>query len=228
MGRLFEAMAMERVASVVAVLALAAFWSTKGAGQGPRDAAPTAGLAEGPYATMHAELEKTILHVDVLSVQMRFGERTQAAIASLAAGQPYSKARADAVARAAANADRAEVLVHFERHVSLDEFLDAVGDDLQKAEDAGMIDERLRATVVSGMPVWFEAIETRGFHEGDELVYQAHPDALHTVLRDAKGRALVDQVDRGPGPKKALLAGYFAPGSTLQKPLVESVFPPGG
>jgi hypothetical protein len=200
------------IAELCLVLALAAFWSL------PR------GFAEAPIAVMHADLEKTVFDIDVLAVEMRFDDATEARIGALATGRPYTKARADAVARAAAEADKAAVFVRFRRDVSLERFIDAVDADLTKALNAGMIDEARYRIVVAGMPRWFAPVEERGFEDGDELVYQASPEGLHTVLRDSSRRTLIDHIDRGPEPKRALLAAYFAPGSTFREPLVESVF----
>ncbi len=171
---------------------------------------------------MRADLEKTVFRADVLEVEMRFDEATKARIAAIARGADDAQAKKDAIARAAFGSPEVVARIRFARRVPLARFVATVRDDLAKAERAGMIDARLRAYVSASLPVWFAAIEDRGFRRGDRLLYRGSRAELHTMLVGADGEVLVDQVDRGEQWKRALLAGYFAPGATLRDPLVDS------
>ncbi len=191
-------------------------------------AAPVLGQTASPGTlpaeppAMRASLEKTVFGVDVLDAELRFDEATTTRIARLAEGPGDRDVKADAIARAAFEAERVVASLRFERRAPLSRFVAAVRDDMEKAERAGMIDARTRAFVSENLPSWFAAIEDRGFREGDRLTYRADPEKVRTTVVDAEGRVLLDQTDRGAIRKRILLAGYFAPGATLRAALVDS------
>ena len=181
-------------------------------------------LATGPYSRMHMLLEKTIFNVDVLTVDLQFGAETQQRLRMLAADQRYSEQLAGRIAEAVLEAPQAYVTLEFERDVAFNRWLDGVRQSLETAWRAGMIAERNYRNVSESLPRWFDVILQRGFHEGDRLLYRVHPNRMRTLLVSNDGRTLVDQVDHGDDPRRALLAGYLAPGTDFREPLIRSLF----
>lgn len=183
-------------------------------------------LASGPYSRMHMRLEKTIFSVDVLRVEMRFDRQTQQRLQRLASGRRFSESLVVPIADAAISADQVFVDLAFERHVSLERWVEGVRDSLEMARRSGLIPEETRRHVSDNLPGWFQAVATRGFEKGDHILYRGYPDRMRTVLVSSQGAILVDQTDRGASPRRALLAGYFAPGTDFRTPLVQSLFQP--
>ena len=181
------------------------------------------GLATGPYSRMHMLLEKTFLAVDVLTVEIRFGQRTQQQFQGIVERGGTSQALISRLADAAVQANDVFIALEFKRDVSLDRWVEAVRDSLGKARRAGIIDEATFHHVSDNLPVWFHGIAERGFRDGDRILYRAYSDSLRTVLVTADGHVLLDQTDRGTAPRLALLGGYFAPGTQFREPLIESL-----
>lgn len=180
-------------------------------------------LATGPFSRMRMLYERTIFKVDVLTVSMRFDQPTQRTFEETARGRSYTEDLAETIARAAVDAENAFLEVRFERDVALDRWVDGVRDNLRMARRWGVIDEETHRHVSEQLPVWFRSIADRGFQEGDRILYRAYPDRLRTVLIGVDGRTFLDQTDRGVGPRRALIGGYFAPGSDFREPLVRSL-----
>src|SRR5690606_27150243 len=109
------------------------------------------------------------------------------------------------------------------REVELGQFLDGVRSSLAEAEKAGMITASTRREVSSRLPSWFQAVAERGFREGDRLSYRTSGDTVHTFLVSRAGDVLLEQREQGADQRRALLAGYFAPGSDFRRSLGESV-----
>lgn len=181
-------------------------------------------LASGPYSQMQMRLEKTIFSVDVLRIEIRFDRQTQQRLQSLASGQRFSERLVAPIADAAISADEVFVDLAFERHVSLGRWVEGVRESLKMARRSGLIPEETRRDISDNLPRWFQAVATRGFEEGDHILYRGYPERMRTVLVSNQGAILVDQTDRGAAPRRALLAGYFAPGTDFRKPLVQSLF----
>ena len=181
-------------------------------------------LADGPHARMHMLLEKTIFAVDVLTVDIRFGHETAERFARLVtAASADSAVPVAEIAQAAAEAERAFIRVEFQRDVSLDRWVLEVRSSLELAWQSGLIEQDNYQHVSRNLPIWFESIAERGFRDGDALLYRVYPDRMRTVLVSPSGDVLVDQTDPGTGPRRALLGGYFAPGSDFREPLVRSM-----
>ena len=108
-------------------------------------------LAKGPYSSMHMLLEKTFLKVDVLTVDVRFGNAIHAKLKELAQGKAYSDALGKQVANVAIAADDAVVQLKFARDVSLNQWMDAVRDNLKQARDAGLITPAVQQKVAQGL-----------------------------------------------------------------------------
>ena len=183
-----------------------------------------AGLAQGPYSTMHMLLEKTFLKVDVLTVKVRFGKGPHQKLQQLAQGKQYSDALGKEIADVAIGSRDALVELQFQRDVSLDQWIDAVRENLQQAKSAGLIDAGTASKVSNGLPKWFAAIKDRGYEKNDRLLYRVKAGSLRTVVISAGGRTLVDFTDNDSVAPKVVMASYFAPGSDFRKPLLKSLF----
>lgn len=180
-------------------------------------------LATGKYSTMHMLLEKTLLKVDVALIDMRVDKATQAKFAKEAAGKTYNGALEGQLAGIAMGADNAVIQLKFVRNVSLSQWIDGVRDSLDKAKSAGLITGALAKQVSDGLPQWFKAQESRGFKEGDRILYQVGPDQLRTVSVTTAGNILVDRTDKGADKANLVLATYFAPGTDYRELMLRSL-----
>jgi hypothetical protein len=178
---------------------------------------------QGRYSSMHMLLEKTILKVDVLTVDVRLGKSVQARMAEVVSGKKPSPGLYANIAKVAIAADDALVQLKFLRDVSLDKWIDVVRENLQQARDAGLISAKLQQQVSNGLPKWFAALQERGYLKGDRLFYRVHADSVRTVVVSAKGEMLVDRVDKGKDEARVVMASYFAPGSDFRELLVRSL-----
>lgn len=182
-------------------------------------------LAKGPYSSMHMLLEKTVLAVDVLTVDVRVAPKTQAKFAQIAAGKAYSDDLGQKVATAAIQADDAVVQLEFKRDVSLNMWIGEVRKNLQQARDAGLITPELQKRIGDSLPSSFAALSQRGYKNGDRLLYRVKPDSLRTVVVAAdRTTVLVDRLDKDQGARQVVMACYFAPGSDFRTLLVKSLF----
>jgi hypothetical protein len=180
-------------------------------------------LAKGPYSAMHMLLQKTILKVNVATIDVRFDKATQARFAALARGQGYSEALSHQLAGTAFGAGRAVVQMQFVRDVPFNRWLGVVKDNVEQARKAGLIGKDLEERVNQGLPEWFGALKKRGYEKGDKLIYSITPDALRSVVVAANGQVYVDMIEKDPGGRRVVLASYFAPGSEFREPLLRSL-----
>ncbi|MBN1605957.1 MAG: hypothetical protein JW940_04960 [Polyangiaceae bacterium] len=178
---------------------------------------------QGRYSAMHMLLEKTILKVDVLTVDVRLGKSVQARMAEVVAGKKPSPELYANIAKVAIAADDALVQLKFLRDVELDQWIEVVRENLQQARDAKLISPQLQKRISAGLPKWFAALRERGYLTGDRLLYRVRGDSLRTVVVSAKGEILVDRTDKGKEEASVVMASYYAPGSDFRQPLVRSL-----
>jgi hypothetical protein len=207
------------VSSLLAVLAAGPVFAAD-----PLPSLKSAELSQGPYSSMHMLLEKTILNVDVLTVDVRFGKQVQPKLAAIANGKQYSEALGKQLADVAIKADDAVVQLKFARDVSLNQWMDAVKENLQQAKDAGLISAKVQQKVSQGLAGWFAAVSERGYKKGDRVLYRVRADSLRTAVVTADGKVLVDRVDREADAPRVVMASYFAPGSDFRELLLKSFF----
>ena len=184
-------------------------------------------LAQGPFASMHMLLQKTILSINVATIEVRVDKPTQTRLTGIASGQQYSDALAQQLANVAIGAERAVVQMHFKRDIGLNRWIGVVRENLEQARKAGLISADLERQVGQGLPQWFAALKDRGYEKNDRLVYAVAPDSLRTVVVSAGGQVLVDRTDREPGARRVVMASYFAYGSEFREPLLRSLFQAG-
>ena len=180
-------------------------------------------LGKGAFSQMHMLLEKTVLRVDVATIDVRVDPKTQKQFADIKKGKAYDDAVESQLARAALSAETAVIQLKFVRSVSLSQWIDGVRESLEKAQKAGLIDGALRKTVSDGLPVWFKALEDSGFEDGDRVLYKISPGKLRTVAVTKGGRVAVDRTDTGSDKTKLVLASYFAPGTDYRELLLKSL-----
>jgi len=183
-------------------------------------------LAQGPFAYMHMLLQKTILNVNVATIEVRVDKPTQSRLAGLGRGQQYSDALSHQLANVAISAERAVVQMRFKRDISLNRWMGVVRENLEQARKAGLINADLERQVGQGLPQWFAALKDRGYEKNDRLVYAVGPDSLRTLVVSTAGQVLVDRTDREQGTRRVVLSSYFAYGSEFREPLLRSLFQP--
>lgn len=212
------------------LLATAAAWFLLGSLAGtsmanePLPSLSSADLAQGPFSYMHMLLQKTVLKINVATIEVRVDKPTQARIAGLASGQSYSEALAQQLANVAISAQRAVVQMQFRRDVSLHRWMGVVRENLEQARKAGLINTDLENRVGQGLSQWFAALKDRGYEKGDRLLYSLAPDSLRTVVVSAGGQVLLDRLEHEQGTRWVVLASYFAYGSEFREPLLRSLF----
>jgi hypothetical protein len=165
-------------------------------------------------------LEKTILKVDVAWLEIWFTPDVDARIRALATG-PRGPER-DSIAALATRTTDALARLHFERNVSLGQFLDGLQGSARRARDAGIISAAAYDDIITSSPRWYGFLEERGIRDGDEMLYRIQGDTLRTVFRAVDGETLLDQTDVGPERGRSVLGGYLAPGSDFRRGLIES------
>jgi len=180
------------------------------------------GLASGPFSKMRMLLEKTILNIDIVTVDIRVDAKAQAEFVKIAQGKKIEGDVEEQLARAALVVDNAVAQMRFERDVSLSQWLDQVAGSLDKAVAAGYINAARKAQVTNGLPTWFAPIKERGFKKGDKVLYRIQKGSLRTALLQVDGQVTVDQTDNNAESSKVLFAGYFAPGADL-RPMLRSL-----
>ena len=210
--------------SFAAALALTAFLlapASMAGGALPSLDAPE--LAQGPYSSMHMLLQKTVLKIDVATVDVRVDKPTQAHFAELARGQQYSYPLDAQLASAAIAAPHAVVQMQFVRDVPLNRWIGVVRDNLELAREAGLITREIEQKVSTAIPQWFAPLAERGYQKNDRLIYSVTPDALRTVVVSASGQLLLDLSDHEAGARRVVMASYFAPKSDTREPLIRSL-----
>lgn len=180
------------------------------------------GPGQAPFSHMHMILERTILKVDVLALDVCVDAMTAASIAPHARSAPKG-ADADSVARAVIAADRAVGDIRFLRNVSLGQFLGGIRDEQKKAVSAGLLSDSTFRMIGDSLPVWFSFLEERGIRKSDRITYVFHGNSLRTIYRDPDGSVLLDQTDVGEQRRTSVLATWFAPGSAFRGRLLESL-----
>jgi hypothetical protein len=180
-------------------------------------------LAPGHYAHMEMKLEKTFLGVDVAHIDLWFDAATRDKFTAIAAGQKYSDALAEQIARAAIDANDVSVQLQFLRNVSLGRFLDSVRKSLKNAEKAGYITPENYETSWHRVQAGFAPLSKRGFKKGDHLLYRAHAGTLRTQLVSGN-QSLVDVTVNDDGARRSMLGSYFAPGSDFRGPLIRDLW----
>lgn len=181
------------------------------------------GLGSGPFSNMHMMLEKTILKVDVATIDVKVGPSTQEKFKQILGGKPYNSGAEAELAKVAMDADRAVIQLKFVRDVSLGQWIDGVRDSLAAAEKAGLLSAAVRKQVSEGLPVWFKPVESRGYKSGDRVLYRLEPNQIRTVAVTREGQVLVDRVDQGTDKRRIVLTSYFAPGTDYRQLLLSSL-----
>lgn len=176
-----------------------------------------------PGSRMHTLLQRTLLKVDVLTVDLCFDESTGRRLAQLAGRGRLSGAAGDSIVRAVLAGGLAVGRVEFLRDIPLADFLDGVGEDLRHAVATGMLADSIYRALAAGLPAWYAPLERRGIRKGDRLVYEMRRDAVRTVFSSRDGHALLDRTDAGRERRNSPLAAWLAPGSQFRAGLLQSL-----
>jgi hypothetical protein len=181
-------------------------------------------LGQGPYATMHMLLQKTVLNVNVATIDVRFDKGTQGRFAQLAGGKAYAPDLGHQLALTAIEAKHAIVVMQFKRDIPLNRWIGVVKDNLEQARKAGLITREVEQRVGGSLADWFGALKDRGYEKDDKLIYAVMPDSVRSVVVSKGGQVFVDRVDPGHEGRRVVLGSYFATGSEFREPLLKSLF----
>jgi hypothetical protein len=181
-------------------------------------------LAQGPFATMHMLLQKTVLNINVATIDVRVDKGTQSRFTQLASGKTYSGDLEHQLALAAIDARHAVVEMKFKRDVPLNRWIGVVKDNLEQARKAGLITSEVEQRVGRSLADWFGALKDRGYEKDDKLIYAVMPDSVRSVVVSKAGQVFVDRVDSGHEGRRVVLGSYFATGSEFRTPLLKSMF----
>lgn len=181
-------------------------------------------LGQGAYATMHMLLQKTVLNVNVATIDVRFDKGTQGRFAQLAGGKAYAPDLGHQLALAAIDARHAVVVMQFKRDIPLNRWIGVVKDNLEQARKAGLIARDVEQRVGDSLATWFGALKDRGYEKDDRLIYAVMPDSVRSVVVSKGGQVFVDRVDPGHEGRRVVLGSYFATGSEFREPLLKSLF----
>jgi hypothetical protein len=195
-----------------------------GTAQGQASPSAAQALAAGPYAHMEMTQRRSFLRVAVVSVDVWLDEMTRGRVRELARGRSYSRELGSQIAATVLDSQDALVRVRFLRRVTLDQFLDAVAGSLERAQRAGVLDERERREAHARAAEAFGVLGSRGFARGDRIEYRLRPALLRTMVVASTGDVLLDRTASDGAARRAILAGYFARGSDYREPLVRSLF----
>jgi len=192
---------------------------------GPLPAMEGGDLAQGgPFATMHMLLQKTVLNINVATIDIRVDKGTQSRFTQLAGGKPYSSELEHQLALAAIDARHAVVEMKFKRDIPLNRWIGVVKDGLEQARKAGLINKEVEERVGRSLADWFGALKDRGYQKDDRLIYAVMPDSVRSVVVSTGGQVFVDRVDTGHEGRRVVLGSYFATGSEFREPLLKSMF----
>jgi hypothetical protein len=191
---------------------------------GPLPALEGGDLGQGPYATMHMLLQKTVLNINVATIDVRFDKGTQGRFAQLAGGKAYAPELGHQLALAAIEARHAVVVMQFKRDIPLNRWIGVVKDNLEQARKAGLITRDVEQRVGDSLATWFGALKDRGYEKDDKLIYAVMPDSVRSVVVSKGGQVFVDRVDPGHEGRRVVLGSYFATGSEFREPLLKSLF----
>jgi len=181
-------------------------------------------LGQGPYATMHMLLQKTVLNINVATIDVRFDKGTQGRFAQLAGGKAYAPDLGHQLALAAIEAKHAVVVMQFKRDIPLNRWIGVVKDNLEQARKAGLLARDVEQRVGDSLATWFGALKDRGYEKDDKLIYAVMPDSVRSVVVSKGGQVFVDRVDPGHEGRRVVLGSYFATGSEFREPLLKSLF----
>lgn len=176
---------------------------------------------------LRTRLEKTFLRIDVLDLELRVGgeaaERVRQRIASRG-GEVVSKAAAlDSIARILIDARCADAAQVFLRNVGYKRFLEAIGSNMRRAREAGILSEEDERRIAASLPASYSFLERSGIAKGDRMHYEVRGDCLRILYVDAQGVVRLDRVDEGAAHRLALLGGFLAPGSDFRDGLLRSL-----
>jgi hypothetical protein len=208
-------------APLLAVLIASASVAFAGA---PLPATEGGDLGTGPYASMHMLLQKTVLNINVATIDVRFDKGTQGRFTQIASGKAYSADLGHQLALAAIDAKHAVVEMKFKRDIPLNRWIGVVKDNLEQARKAGLITKDVEQRVGGSLADWFGALKDRGYEKDDRLIYAVMPDSVRSVVVSKGGQIYVDRVDPGHEGRRVVLGSYFATGSEFREPLLKSMF----
>lgn len=173
---------------------------------------------------MHTLLERTIFQVDVAELTLRYDSAAADRVGGLVRDREFTGPLADSVAAVVLGAERVHGRLEFLRSVSLGQFLESLRSNMEKARDAGLLDDSAYRAFRGELRGWYAPLDGRGIDEGDVTEYRIRGDTLRVIYRSGGGDVLIDRTDIGAEHRRAVLGGYLAPGTDFREGLVRSLF----
>lgn len=169
-------------------------------------------------------LEKTIFKVDAVRLNLTIRGDTPERVEQLVTGRADPRAWSDSIAALYLRADQALVRMTFLRSFSLNRFLDANRDVMEKLFEAGWITEaELRELDLENRDR-FEGLAADGIRDGDVIEHEVRGDTVTTRYTDVTGTVRIDGFLVGSQERRVLLGSLFGPESDFRQGLLDLVF----
>ncbi len=158
-------------------------------------------------------LEKTILKVDAVRLELDILDGTPARVAELIDMSARDGELEDSVAAVYGSAEGTEVRMTFLVSFGLERFLDGNRDSLNGLANAGIISGKDAERLYLENERRFAVVEQIGLQEGDRLDYELRGDTVTIRFTDVSGATRIDETRVSPQRRAALLGSLFGPES---------------
>ncbi len=169
-------------------------------------------------------LERTIFKVDAVRLELSVMDDTPERVARVAAGPADPRLVSDTVAELYLGLERGRVRMTFLRSFSLERFLKANRDVLERLAGAGLLTEEELRRLAAENDERFAVLAEDGIRDGDVLEHEVRGDTVTTVYTDVAGATRIEELRIGAAERKALIGSLFGPESGFRKGLLDLVF----
>lgn len=167
---------------------------------------------------------RTLFRIDIMRLSVRVDSAADRRIRAVTEGREYGDALADSVAAAVLAADRLLVETRLLRDVTLDQFMDGMADNLDRARDDGLLTPEERDAVYLETGERFLPFREGGLPKSWSVRYDIRGDAVAMSVRDAEGHVRLESRSTGRARRVAVLGSYLAPSSDFREDLLRSAF----
>jgi hypothetical protein len=169
-------------------------------------------------------LEKTLLGVDVLRLQLILDEETGRDIEKIVGGRERTRDLENAAAARYLEARSADVTLELRRSISYEQFIDGFSKTQGHISSFGLFDEATAEAIADDAASRFAFLRERGMERGDRIHYVLRGDSLSSSYTRADGTVELNDIRVGPERRLSLLGGYFVPKTNFRDGLIDQLF----